>query len=253
MSASVHRADTERVALISGGSRGIGRAAALRLARDGHAISFGYRSDESAAGGLQKELAELGVRSLAHRLDIADPVAVREWVSRTERDLGPIATAVASAGVTRDKPLLMMSDEEWQEVIDTNLDGVAHLCRAVLFPMVKRKSGSIVTLSSVSGVHGNPGQGNYSASKGGIIALTRALSKEVGRYGVRVNALAPGMIDTDMTGSLTDAQRKQALSAIPLGRFGTADEVAEAVAFLASDKSAYITGSVLQIDGGIVL
>ncbi len=243
----------DRIALISGGSRGIGRAAALRLARDGYAISFGYRSDEAAAERLEKDLADLGAPSLAQRLDIADPVAVRAWVARTEAELGPISTAVASAGITRDKPLLMMKDEEWQEVIDTNLDGTAHLCRAVLFPMVKRKSGSIITLSSVSGVHGNPGQGNYSASKAGIIALTRALSKEVGRYGVRVNALAPGMIETDMTGSLTDAQRAHALSAIPLGRFGTADEVAEAVAFLASGKSAYITGSVLEIDGGIVL
>ncbi|MEC4017533.1 3-oxoacyl-ACP reductase FabG [Streptomyces sp. H27-D2] len=244
---------TPGVALVSGGSRGIGRAAALRLAQVGHPISFCYRSDEAAAASLRKELTALNVDCLDQRLDISDAEAVRGWVTRTEKELGPITVAVASAGVTRDKPLLMMSDQDWHDVIATNLDGVGHVCRAVLFPMVKRKAGSIITLSSVSGVHGNPGQGNYSASKAGIIALTRALAKEVGKYGVRANAVAPGMIETDMTGVLADAQRDRALAAIPLGRFGTAEEVAEAVAYLASDKSAYITGSVLQIDGGIVL
>ncbi|MFG3253805.1 3-oxoacyl-ACP reductase FabG [Streptomyces sp. NPDC048172] len=241
------------VALVSGGSRGIGRAAALRLARDGHAISFCYRSDEASAEALGKELDVIGVEWLPQRLDISDPEGVRAWVARTEKELGPISVAVASAGVTRDKPLLMMSDTDWQEVIDTNLDGVAHVLRSVLFPMVKRKAGSIITLSSISGVYGNPGQGNYSASKAGIIALTRALGKEVGKYGIRANAVAPGMIETDMTGVLGETARRRALDAIPLGRFGTADEVAEAVSFLASDKSAYMTGSVLQIDGGIVL
>ncbi|MEU9789514.1 3-oxoacyl-ACP reductase FabG [Streptomyces sparsogenes] len=241
------------VALVSGGSRGIGRAAALRLARDGYAISFCYRSDEESARQLGKELAELGAGSLAERLDIADGEAVRAWVTRTERDLGPITVAVASAGITRDKPMLMMSDQDWRAVLTTNLDGASNVCRAVLFPMVKRKAGSIITLSSVSGVYGNPGQGNYSASKAGMVAMTRALAKEVGRYGIRANAVAPGMIETDMTGALSGDQRDRAVAAIPLGRFGTAEEVAEAVSFLASDRAAYITGSVLQIDGGIVL
>ncbi|WBP87689.1 3-oxoacyl-ACP reductase FabG [Kitasatospora cathayae] len=241
------------VALISGGSRGIGRAAALRLAAEGHAISFCYQSDRQAADLLAKELTELGVATLAERVDVTDAGAVRAWVTRTEQDLGPITVAVASAGITRDKPLLLMADEDWQAVTDTNLTGTANLCRAVAFPMVKRRAGSIITLSSVSGVYGNPGQSNYAASKAGIIALTRALAKEVGRYGVRVNAVAPGMIETDMTSVLTDAQRTDALKHIPLGRFGTADEVADSVAFLAGPRSAYLTGSVLQIDGGIVL
>ncbi|MFF8592600.1 3-oxoacyl-ACP reductase FabG [Streptomyces sp. NPDC015220] len=240
-------------ALISGGSRGIGRAAALRLADDGYDISIGYRSDEEAAAQLAKRLDESGVRCLTHRLDVADPQAVRDWVGRTEGELGPITVAVASAGITRDRPMLMMSDQDWQEVIDTNLDGVAHVCRAALFPMVKRKAGTIITLSSVSGVLGNPGQGNYSASKAGIIGLTRALAKEAGRFGIRANAVAPGMIETDMTAVLTADQRDRTLGAVPLGRFGTAEEVAEAIAFLASDRAAYITGAVLQIDGGIVL
>ncbi|MEU5607607.1 3-oxoacyl-ACP reductase FabG [Streptomyces sparsogenes] len=252
-SAATATSAAQPVALVSGGSRGIGRAAALRLAQDGYAISFCYRSDEESARQLGKELAELGAGSLAERLDIADGDAVRAWVTRTERALGPITVAVASAGITRDKPMLMMSDQDWRAVLTTNLDGASNVCRAVLFPMVKRKSGSIITLSSVSGVYGNPGQGNYSASKAGMVAMTRALAKEVGRYGIRANAVAPGMIETDMTGALSGDQRDRAVAAIPLGRFGTAEEVAEAVSFLASDKAAYITGSVLQIDGGIVL
>ncbi|MFI9359980.1 3-oxoacyl-ACP reductase FabG [Kitasatospora sp. NPDC053057] len=241
------------IALISGGSRGIGKAAALRLAAEGYAISFCYQSDQQAADLLGKELDALGVGVLAERVNVTDAAAVRAWVTRTEQELGPITVAIASAGITRDKPLLLMADEDWQAVTDTNLTGTANLCRAVAFPMVKRRGGSIITLSSVSGVYGNPGQSNYAASKAGIIALTRALAKEVGRYGVRVNAVAPGMIETDMTSVLTDAQRTEALKHIPLGRFGTADEVADSVAFLAGPQSAYLTGSVLQIDGGIVL
>jgi 3-oxoacyl-[acyl-carrier protein] reductase len=240
-------------ALISGGSRGIGRATALRLAQDGYDISFAYRSDEEAASSLCKELDELGVRRLAQRLDVVDARAVRDWVARTENELGPVAVAVASAGITRDRPLLLMSDQDWQDVIDTNLDGTAHLCRAALFPMVKRRSGVIITLSSVSGA-GNPGQGNYSASKAGIIGLTCALAKEAARFGIRVNAVAPGMIETDMTaGSFTEEQCARTLAAVPLGRFGSAEEVAESIAFLASDKASYITGAVLRIDGGIVV
>ncbi|CAM5459737.1 3-oxoacyl-ACP reductase FabG [Streptomyces aurantiogriseus] len=240
-------------ALISGGSRGIGRATALRLARDGYDVSFAYRADEDAANRLGKELDALGVRWLAQRLDVADAPAVRDWVGRTESELGPVTVAVASAGITRDRPLLLMSDQDWQDVIDTNLDGTAHVCRAALFPMVKRRAGSIVTLSSVSGA-GNPGQGNYSASKAGIIGLTCALAKEAARFGIRVNAVAPGMIETDMTAeAFTEEQRARTLAAVPLGRFGTAEEVAESIAFLVSDKAAYITGAVLRIDGGIVV
>ncbi|MFI1398426.1 3-oxoacyl-[acyl-carrier-protein] reductase [Streptomyces sp. NPDC020681] len=242
---------TRPVALISGGSRGIGRAVALRLAEDGHDISFCYRGDEQAAAVVEKELAEAGARSLAARVDVTDAEAVRAWVSRTEKDFGPIAVAVTSAGITRDKPLLMMSDTEWHEVVDTNLDGVYHVCRAVVFPMLKRRAGSIVTVSSVSGVQGNAGQTNYAASKAGIIAFSRSLAKEVGRRGIRVNAVAPGLIDTDMSSSLDESVKDQVTERTALGRPGLPSEVADAVAFLASPRSSYITSAVLPVDGGL--
>jgi 3-oxoacyl-[acyl-carrier protein] reductase len=242
-----------RVALVSGGSRGIGRAIALKLAEDGYDISFCYRSDEQAATEVEKLAGELGVRALAARVDVADSAAVKEWVDRTEKELGEIAVAVTSAGITRDQPLVLMTDDQWQSVLRTNLDGVYHVCRNVAFAMMKRKSGAIINLSSVSGVYGNPTQTNYSASKAGIIGFSRALAKEVGRYKIRVNSVAPGIIDTEMTREMTDAAREKMMKVIPLKRFGEAREVAELVAFLASDKATYITGSTFQIDGGITV
>ncbi|WP_158895711.1 3-oxoacyl-ACP reductase FabG [Amycolatopsis anabasis] len=242
-----------RVALVSGGSRGIGRAVVLRLAEDGYDIAFCYRSDAEAARELELEAGESGVRVLGTRVDVCDSAAVRDWVTRTEADLGELGLAVTAAGITRDKPLALMADEEWHQVVDTNLDGVYHVCRAVAFPMMKRKSGCILNISSVAGVHGSPTQTNYSASKAGIIGFTRALAKEVGRYRIRANVVAPGFIETDMTAGLSAQFRENALAKIPLGRFGRAGEVADLVAYLASDRAGYISGSVFQIDGGIVM
>ncbi len=242
-----------RVALVSGGSRGIGRATALRLARDGYHVSFCYRHDEQAAVELEKQLGELGVRALAVRADVADAAAVRSWVSTTVDTLGIPDVAVTAAGITRDNPLVLMDDADWHAVLDTNLDGVYHVCRAVAFQMMKRRSGRIVNISSVAGVYGNPTQTNYSASKAGIIGFSRALAKETGRYGIRVNVVAPGFIETDMTSGLSDQVRKRALDAIPLRRLGRADEVADLVSYLADDRAGYITGSVFQIDGGITI
>ncbi|HEY0698742.1 MAG TPA: 3-oxoacyl-[acyl-carrier-protein] reductase [Micromonospora sp.] len=245
--------EAPRVAVVSGGSRGIGRACVLRLAADGYDVSFCYHSNEQAAEQLAKEVDQLGRRVLPVRVDVARGAEVKDWISRTERELGPVAAAVTSAGITRDRPLLTMSDAEWHDVLDTNLDGVYHVCRAVVFEMMKRKSGSLINISSVAGVYGNATQTNYSAAKAGIIGFSRALAKELGRYQVRVNVVAPGFIDTDMVSVLSDKAREKALKGVALGRMGRAEEVADLVGFLASDRAAYITGAVLQIDGGITI
>jgi 3-oxoacyl-[acyl-carrier protein] reductase len=242
-----------RVAIVSGGSRGIGRASVLALARDGFDVSFCFHSDEQAAWEVEKDASAFGVRVRAMRVDVSHGPSVREWVAGTEEQLGGIEFAVAAAGITRDGPLVSMSDDDWSEVVKTNLGGVYHLCRAVVFPMMKRRSGSIVTISSVAGVHGNAGQTNYSATKAGIIGFSKALAKEVARHGVRVNVVAPGFIDTDMTAVLGDKVKERVLQSIPLRRLGTAEEVAELVCYLASSRAAYVTGSVLQIDGGVAL
>lgn len=241
------------VALVSGGSRGIGRAVVLRLAADGFDVSFCYQSNELAARELEKEAGELGVRVLAVQADVSSGDSVRSWVSTTESELGGIEVAVTSAGITRDNPLLMMSDDDWHAVLDTNLDGVYNVCRSVIFEMMKRKSGSIVNISSVAGVYGNPTQTNYSASKAGIIGFSKALAKEAGRYNIRTNVVAPGFIETDMTAELTDKVKEQALKQIPLRRLGQVAEVADLVSYLASAKAGYITGAVFQIDGGITI
>jgi 3-oxoacyl-[acyl-carrier protein] reductase len=241
------------VAVVSGGSRGIGAATVLRLARDGWDVGFCYRSDEEAARRVEKAAGELGVRVLAARADVASAAQAKEFVLRTEEQLGPIRAAVGCAGITRDRPLALMEDADWHEVMETNLDGVFHLCRAAVFPMMKRRCGAVVTLSSVSGVYGNASQVNYSASKAGIIGFTKALAKEVGRYGIRANSVAPGLIETDMTAGLTPTVRTRLLDSVALGRFGTAEEVADLVAFLVSAQAAYITGTVLEVHGGIAL
>lgn len=241
---------SDRIALVTGGSRGIGAACVRRLAEDGYDVTFSYRSNEEAANELAKELAELGVRANAVKVDVADAAAVAEWVARTEKEFGPISSVVTSAGITADGPMVTMAHEKWHDVIRTNLDGVFNVCKAVAFPMMKRKRGVITTISSVSGVYGNAGQTNYAASKAGIIGFSKSLAKEAGRSGLRVNVVAPGLIETEMTAELPDAARKKMMDLIAMRRMGTATEVADLVAYLSSDKASYITGAVVEVHGG---
>ncbi|MEU7279306.1 3-oxoacyl-ACP reductase FabG [Streptomyces sp. NPDC045431] len=243
--------DVRPVALVTGGSRGIGRAVVHRLARDGHDVAFCYRSDDDAAAQVEKEVVELGRRAFACRADVSQADEVRALVREVENELGLIDVAVAAAGITRDSPLPLMREEEWHQVLATNLDGTYHVSRAVVFEMMKRRRGCIVNISAAAGVHGQACQTNYSASKAGIIGFTKALAKEVAPYGIRANAIAPGFIETDLTASLPQTARDEALQAIPLRRFGRPEEVADMVGYVVSAE--YMTGNVLHIDGGVTL
>ncbi|MFJ9871276.1 3-oxoacyl-[acyl-carrier-protein] reductase [Streptomyces sp. NPDC101165] len=238
------------LALVTGASRGIGRGIAVRLAEEGHDIALCYRFGKDAAEETRQAVQAAGARCFADRCDVTDAGEVEQFVAAAEAALGPVAVLVNNAGITRDNPLVLMPPEDWNEVIATNLTGTYHFTHSVAFGQMKRRNGVIVNVSSVAGVYGSATQTNYAASKGGVNILTRSLSRELGRYGIRVNAVAPGFIETDMTQDLSEKVRKKALETIPLRAFGEVAHVADLVAFLVSDRAAYITGQTVQVDGG---
>lgn len=242
-----------KVAVVTGGARGIGKAIVEALAQRGCDIAFNYSKSHEAALELEKDIKAKGVRCKAECVDIKDFEDVKEWVNEVKTTFGRIDILVNNAGVVIDKPLMMMSREEWDQVISTNLDGMFNAARSCIVTFMKQKSGDIINISSVSGVIGLPGQTNYSASKGGMNAFTKALAKEVGGYGVRVNAVAPGFIETDILAHFTDEQKKEIAGRVPLQRIGTPQDVADCVVFLLSHGAQYMTGQVVVVDGGLAM
>lgn len=237
----------QRVALVTGASRGIGRATAERLARDGHDVAITYSTDGDGAAETLKAIESHGRRGISLQADVRDVESVNSAFAQIEEALGPVAVLVNNAGVRHDGLALRLSDEDWADTLNANLTGAFNCSRAALRGMVRARWGRIVMVSSVAGVHGNPGQAAYGASKAGMIGLARTLAKEYARKNVTVNAVAPGPVATAMTEGLVD----KIAEAVPLGRPGTVDEVAAAVGFLASDDAAYVTGVVLPVDGGM--
>ena len=231
-----------KTALVTGGSRGIGRAIAAELARAGASVVVGYRSGAEDAEAVA---AEIGGRAV--QADVSNDEDARRLVE----EAGDLDVLVNNAGITRDGLLMRMPDDDWHAVLETNLGGVFHTCRAASRGMLKRRSGSIVNVSSVVGVHGNPGQTNYAAAKAGIIGFTKSLARELGNRGVRANVVAPGYISTRLTEELPDEVKELMLQNTPLGRFGSPEDVAGAVRFLCSDEASFITGEVLLVDGGL--
>ena len=240
-----------KTALVTGASRGIGRAIALRLAEDGANVAVIYAGSADKAEAVVNEITALGVNAKAYRCNVADSAAVNETVKAVTNDLGKIDILVNNAGITRDGLMLRMKDEDLDAVLDTNLKGAFNMIRACYSGFIRKKSGRIINISSVSGIMGNAGQANYSASKAGVIGLTKSVARELASRGITCNAVAPGFIQTDMTENLGD--NNPLLNSIPLGRMGKPEDIAAAVAFLASDSAAYITGEVLKVDGGLAI
>lgn len=244
---------TGKTAIVTGGSRGIGRAVSLLLAREGANVAIVYAGNTAAAEETKQQAEALGAAAAVFQCDVADEQVVTDMVKAVKTQFGSVDILVNNAGITRDGLLMRMKEADWQAVLDTNLTGVYHCTKAVSKLMMKQRHGAVINLSSVVGETGNAGQANYAAAKAGIIGFTKAVAKELASRNIRVNAVAPGYVETDMTAGLPDSAKEDMLRSIPLGRPATADDVAQAVLFLASDQARYITGQVLNVDGGMVM
>ncbi len=242
-----------KAALVTGGSRGIGRAVSLALACQGAQVAVNYRSNEAAAKSVADEISAAGGRCETIRGDVAQAEDARRLVESTVAAFGRLDILVNNAGVTRDDLLLRMSEQQWDEVVNLNLRGAFLCTKAALRPMIRQRWGRIINISSVAGIIGNPGQANYAAAKAGIIGFTKAVAKEVASRSVTANVVAPGFVDTEMTRDLTAAQKQAILGVVPLGRIAMPADVAPAVVFLSSEEAGYITGHVLTVDGGLVM
>ncbi len=240
-----------KTVVISGAARGIGRAIAIELASEGANISFNFLTSSKEAKGLEKEIKSFGVNVKSFQVDIKDYNAVKSWVDNTKELFGGIDIVINNAGVIKDRALALMEPGDWHEVINTNLDGTFNLTRAAIVTFIKQKSGVVINITSVSGIVGLPRQTNYAASKAGIIGFTKSLAREVASYNIRVNAVAPGFIETDILKDLKEEYKDQIMKQIPLNRLGRPEEVAKVVKFLVSDGARYITGQTIVVDGGM--
>jgi 3-oxoacyl-[acyl-carrier protein] reductase len=244
---------TGKAALVTGGSRGIGKAIGLRLARQGADVAFSYRGNVDAAKATADEIESIGTKALAVQGDVKDPGSADAVVKAVLEAFSKVDILVNNAGITRDDLIMRMTEDAWRDVLETNLFGAFWMTKAVTRPMLKARAGRIVNITSVSGQAGQMGQANYSSAKAGLIGLTKATARELASRGITVNAVAPGFVLTELTQNLPEALQNELIARTPLGRFGTVEEVADAVAFLASDEARYITGQVLAVDGGLVM
>ena len=241
-----------KIAVVTGASRGIGSAIARKLADEGATVVINYNGSEERANAVKAEIEGKGQKAVVRKCDVSDFASCETFIQGVIKEFGRIDILVNNAGITRDGLLMKMSEEDFDQVLDTNLKGAFHTIRFASRQMLRQKSGRIINMASVVGVSGNAGQANYAASKAGVIGLTKATAKELASRGITVNAIAPGFIETEMTAVLSDKGKESTAAQIPLGTFGQPEDVANAVAFLASDEARYITGQVLHVDGGLV-